>query len=455
MRSAKRLLVAVPAALSVVPPLLVAGLVAQHARNMLWKDQWSMVGYMAEATHGVPDPAWLTWQVNEHRMPVAFAVQGALAWWTRWDLRAEAWVNVVAAALTGLVLTALIRKTIADRSPLAAAWVLLACSVLVFSLAGGTNWTWGTMNANVIVVLATVWLAWRLLAWTGRWRQTLGLVVTATIATFTFGTGVVLLAAVPAALAVPTRPVPRRTLHVLATAAWAVLVVTLYFRGWHPRYGLPPPVLHTDRPWDYAAYLAGYVGAATGTRRLPEAIAAGVIMAMALVAAATWTWSRVPSARTAMLPWLLVAATAVANGFVTAYGRIEAPGSALFVRYLPAATCFAIGLAGMLGIALIEVLARSPRLGAVLVVVTALGVASVGGTLRIGWIQGTHEMAELAGRLDRGRRCLTDCATASDWCFLLTCWDAKVARAQCPLLAEARIGPFATAPPRDPASAPR
>jgi hypothetical protein len=214
-------------------------------------------------------------------------------------------------------------------------------------------------------------------------------------------------------------------------------------------------VLHTDRPWDYAAYLAGYVGAATGTRRLPDAIAAGVIMAMALVAAATWTWSRVPSARTAMLPWLLVAATAVANGFVTAYGRIEAPGSALFVRYLPAATCFAIGLAGMLGIALIEVLARSPRLGAVLVVVTALGVASVGGTLRIGWIQGTYEMAELAGRLDRGRRCLTDCATASDWCFLLTCWDAKVARAQCPLLAEARIGPFATAEGHDPASAPR
>jgi len=87
--------------------------------------------------------------------------------------------------------------------------------------------------------------------------------------------------------------------------------------------------------------------------------------------------------------------------------------------------------------------------------VTALAVASVGGTMRIGWIQGAFEMAEHARRVDQGRRCLTDCATTSDWCFLLTCWDANVARGQCPLLVKARIGPFATAEPSDRASAPR
>jgi hypothetical protein len=203
------------------------------------------------------------------------------------------------------------------------------------------------------------------------------------------------------------------------------------------------------------SYLAAYLGAATGTRSSWVATASGTVMAMALVAAATWTWSRAPSARAAMLPWLLIAATTAANGLVTAYGRIEHPGSALLIRYLPTATCFAIGVAGVTGIALVEAFASSPRLGRVLVVVTALGIVSVDGTLRIGWRQGAYEMAAQASLLDRGRRCLTDCATASDRCLALTCWDVRVARAQCSLLEAARIGPFAAAGGHDPASAPR
>lgn len=445
--SARRLLIGLPIALSVVPPLLIGVLVSRHARNVPWKDQWGMVGYMAEVTQGVLNPAWFTWQVNEHRMPVAFAIQGVLAWWTRWDLRCEAWLNVVLAGLTLLALAGLVRQTIAPRSVGVAAWVFLACSVLTFSGGGGINWTWGTMNANFLVGLATAVLACQLSGWAGRWRQTIWLMTTTTLAAFTFGTGLVLLLAVPAALAVPTTQVPRRALHVLATAAWAGVVLVIYFTGWHHRFGHPRAVMHWDRLSDYAQYVAAYLGAVTGTQSFAAAMTAGIAMTIALVLVGGWVWHRGPAARAAIVPWVVLAGTAVANAIVTSYGRMEdGLGTALLVRYVPTGAWCAIGLAGVIGTALIEASARAKGLRWVLVAATVLGVGVASRTYYEGWMRGAAEMATLASRLERGAPCLVDCATASDACLLLMCWDARVARQGCPILAAARIGPFARAP---------
>src|SRR5262245_42773560 len=96
-----------------VPPLVVAGLVAAHARNVPWKDQWGLVPFMAAVSRGELRLDLLWSQVNEHRIPLTLLLQGALARATRWDVRWEAWVNVVAAGLTLAALVALIRRTIA------------------------------------------------------------------------------------------------------------------------------------------------------------------------------------------------------------------------------------------------------------------------------------------------------------------------------------------------------
>jgi hypothetical protein len=440
----RRVLIGIPLALSCGPLVLVATLVAQHARNVPWKDQWGMAGFISEAAQGIVRPVWLFWQVNEHRMPVAFVLQGALAWWTRWDLRYEAYLNVALAGLTLLVLAALARRTIATRSATAAAWAVLACAVLTFEVAGGSNWTWGTMNANFLVGLASALLAWQLAGWTGRWRQTIALAATATLAAFTFGAGLVLLLAVPAALALPTERVPQRGRHALATAVWAVLVIGLYFTDWHPRIGHPPAVLYWDRLSDYGTYLLAYLGAVIGTRSLAETVPTAVALATLLIAGSGWVWWSVPTARAAVVPWLVLAGTAVTNAVVTAYGRMgDGIESAVLIRYLPTASWFAIGLVGVTAIALAELSARSPRTSAVLVALLALGIAGVSPTVYRTSRQGIGEMAALASRLDRGAPCLTDCSTAPDACLLLMCWDARVARAACQQLSVAGIGPFA------------
>ncbi len=52
-------------------------------------------------------------------------------------------------------------------------------------------------------------------------------------------------------------------------------------------------------------------------------------------------------------------------------------------------------------------------------------------------------MGRLALQLEAGARCLPTCTTAPDGCLLALCWSADVARRMCPLMADARIGPFA------------
>ena len=56
---------------------------------------------------------------------------------------------------------------------------------------------------------------------------------------------------------------------------------------------------------------------------------------------------------------------------------------------------------------------------------------------------GVTAMALVQRQLDEGARCLTDCRSTTDACLLRMCWSASVARAMCPALEEARLGPFA------------
>ena len=85
----------VPLVAATIPPALVVFMVWRHARNVPFKDHWGHVPFIVQAARGVFRPAALWEQVNEHRIPLARLVQGLLAWWTRWDVRYEAWADVV------------------------------------------------------------------------------------------------------------------------------------------------------------------------------------------------------------------------------------------------------------------------------------------------------------------------------------------------------------------------
>jgi hypothetical protein len=428
-------------AASAVPPLVVAWLVAVHARNVPWKDQWGLVPFMAGISRGELDTAMLWSQVNEHRIPLTLVAQGALAWATRWDVRWEAWANVAAAGLTLLALAGLVRRTTRPTSAGAAAASVLAASVLTFSLAGGINWTWGSLNATYFAALAAAVLAWQLAAWDGSPLRTLALVACATAGAFAFGAGVVLVVLLPVALlASPAVDLERRITHAIAAAVWAAGVLAVYFAGWEPRSGDPRPVMHWELA-DYARYVVVYVGGGLGTADVGVGLAAGLLLAAALVASSLWLWTRAPGLRPALVPWWLLAAYGVANGALTAFGRLDSGlFTALFVRYLPTASLFTLSALALTILAAATLRGRT-RAAAV----AALGIAVVAATpsFYAASAQGAENMRRLAYQLEAGAVCLAYCGTASDQCLLNLCWSADVARAMCPVMAGARIGPFA------------
>jgi hypothetical protein len=289
--------------------------------------------------------------------------------------------------------------------------------------------------------------AWLVAGWRGTSARLLALLACATVGALAFGSGMMLLVLLPlASLAVPAPPA-RRAVNAVVAAAWAAMLLGLYFHDWHPRFGMPPPEYRPDRTLEYVRYALAYVGGATGTRDLLVAPAWGLGMVLALVAASAWLHAKRPDLRPAVLPWLVLAAYGLGNGFVTSYGRlVNGAHTALLPCYLPTASLFVVAVVAVLTLLIADLFGRSRPLAALLLagLVAALGVA---GSQQLNAARvGIREMQEIAGRLDRARACLGSCATTQDACLASICFSAEVARRFCPLLERARIGPFRESP---------
>jgi hypothetical protein len=421
-------------------PAAIAAAVWAHARNVPWWDQWGLVPFMAEATQGRFPPNALWAEVNEHRIPVAMLLQGAIAWATRWDVRGDAWANV-GVALGGLAaLLALARRTLGRTE---AAWVGLACSVLVFSPVAGVSWTAGWITPAFLAAALAALLAWLLARSRGTWLDLVVQVLVAGAGALSFGSGMLLVVLLPVAVLLRPGPLERRTLHALVAGGAGAALVWIYFRGWVPRPGHPPPVFHADRLDEYAQYALAYVGGAVGAAGLPAAQTWGGSVLVVLGAAGSWLWSRGPDLRAALVAWGLLALFGLGNGLVTAYGRLDnGAHTALLPRYAPTAGLFVASVAAVLAM-LTGDLRRRSRAGAIAVILAiAVGVGLAGRPFAAASRRGFDQMASLARRLDAATPCLDSCAAATDRCLARICWDANVARRFCPLLERGRIGPF-------------
>ena len=94
----RALVVGVPAALALVPPVLLFRAIARDAVNLPLIDEWTFAGEIVRAHDGTLRAADLWAQHNEHRVPLAKLVLYALAAATDWDLRTCIAANAVAAA---------------------------------------------------------------------------------------------------------------------------------------------------------------------------------------------------------------------------------------------------------------------------------------------------------------------------------------------------------------------
>jgi hypothetical protein len=150
------------------------------------------------------------------------------------------------------------------------------------------------------------------------------------VAAFSYLSGLALLVLLPVTLA--ALPRAGRRPHVIVAAAWAVVLIALYFSGYPPRSAARPIDAGVLGPQAIGLFVVHYLGAPLANGRSGVAFAWGAGALLAIVSSAVLL--RSPATRPAAAPWLLLAAFVVASAVVTAVGRLSAgPGAALFSRY--------------------------------------------------------------------------------------------------------------------------
>src|SRR5262245_38487639 len=125
------------------PPLVIAGAVARHARNVPLQDQWTFVPMVLDGLAGRIGFGALWTQNNEHRLVLPRLLLVGLARLTAWDVRVEMACNLLVALATLALLAALVRRTVGPTAPGLVAWLVATSSVFVFSPVQWQNWLWG------------------------------------------------------------------------------------------------------------------------------------------------------------------------------------------------------------------------------------------------------------------------------------------------------------------------
>jgi hypothetical protein len=322
------------AILSVAPVVMLLSIRARTV-NVPFYDEWNgLVPLFQAQDHGTLHLSAFWSQHNEHRPAFPRAIQFAMAYVTKWDVRAEMYLNFAVAVATFGFLLAALRRSL-DRFGLVIASVV--ASVLFFSPVQWENWLWGWQLEWFLANLAGAGMLWALTVLVDRSPRR-GLAVAAVCAfvgTFSIAQGLLLW---PVGLAlVLLRRRPWRTWALLS-----VVVPALYLAGWH---GQNNP---SAGPVDFVRYVLIYLGRIFGVSDSTGSIA-GAALLVGFGAGAAYVVSRRDNRalvdRAAF--WLGLGLYAVGAAVLTAIGRA---GMGVFAvsRYAGMAELFAIATLGLL-----------------------------------------------------------------------------------------------------------
>jgi hypothetical protein len=445
-----------PLVAALVPPALIGAAVARLGVNVPLVDQWGFGPVVADAFRGQLDPRALWVPNNEHRMVLPGLVMLALVPLTRWDVRYEMALNVLAAiGILGL-LTAMIRRTVRPFAPAAVPWLVLAASLFTFSMAQWQNWTWGWQLAIFMNVLAACGVAWGLAGPLA--NAPLALAAIAVGGALSFASGLLLLGLAPLGLLlVPSRDHGIRRLRGAAMCGIVCVALgALHVYGLRPAPGQPRPVSPLDAPLAMGRYVVAYLGASLAPwDHHTLAVRWGAAGVITLVLGSAGLWITSPRHRAALVPWLVLALYAALSGCMTAVGRLGAgSGTAVLSRYITISTVFWTSTIVVTTLAIAELLARvRGRIVRGLVLGAALVVTLLAArAYRHAWSLGESAMRRRNVAASRGLACLRHLDLAPDGCLERICWDANVLRRFAQPLREQRLGPFAGIEPEPPLS---
>ena len=324
------------AALAFAPAIPLAGLVNRYGVDVLYRDQWEEVPFMAKAFRGGLTLADFFEPHNEHRIFFPRLLFVLLARLTHWNVRAEMGLIVAGACLIAWSLQILLRRSWPEQ-PVKALAFSLVVNLFVFSPIQHQNWLWGFQ----LQFLAPILCFSALLALPERLSPRIWAALAAAlcvVSTFSLGAGfLVWVAALPVLLARLPRPSWLRAalLWLLGLAA----CLTLYLYGYvPPRHTFSNPPFF-EQPALFARLFVTMLGQplaiAFGKARETLAFSLGALLLLAY-AALLAQLVRARSLRTplATVAWASLGLHALLLDGLITFGRAGAGiGSAFASRY--------------------------------------------------------------------------------------------------------------------------
>jgi len=341
--------ICVLALVALLPFAALVRLISDYGVNVPYGDEWTLLPLFAKCHDHQLTLADLFRQHNEHRIVFPKLIYLAFANWTHWNVKAEMFFSVLlaggASAGTYFLLAQSVPGTTRKRLLL---WALI--NLLIFAPVQAENWLWGF---QLQVFIPNLSLTGCLALWDSRPGGMVrfgGLCLLATVASFSFGGGLLLWPV----LAFYFFLRAERARWLIAWGAGFLLVVRVYFAGYE-RQPIAGPEM--GNPLDYLVYFIEFLGLAVSRSSLTTgaAITAATIGAAALlvyVALARFCWQSARETRVAAAPWLALGAYAICSAALAAWTRVGGgPQQALNSRYATISLNLYVGLIGLAAVA--------------------------------------------------------------------------------------------------------
>jgi len=432
-----------------IPPLLIAVTVANYGLNFPIQDQWEFVKLLDKAATGQLGFKDFWEQHNEHRLILPRVVMLALARTTQWDIRYELAANVVVALCTLGMLSLLIERTVRSVAPWTTSWLILATSLLTFSLVQWENWLWGWQLQIFMNVLAAVVTVWALARWDTHWWGLAIAFLAAMASAFSFATGLILLVLIPFGLLIGPRcdnsaGYLRRIALIIAGGAGTG---ALYLHGFRYPGHAPAPSFLFSHPLLYGGYVLTYIGSSLGAWSIPVSAIWGAMGLVTFAWCGAWLWTRVPAYRRALMPWVLLGLYGISSGFMTGIGRIGfGVEQALSSRYVTISSLFWVSLAVIVVLAIAHLvhnatIAQGRVLTVVAVAVSLIMLAGV--SYGVSSIRAITVLRTTSSELFRAGECLSYYDKVPDECLHALYPSVTILRERAHRLQELAVGPFA------------
>lgn len=315
--------------------------------NTPYWDEWSMAELFQKLDTNQLGFDDLYHQHNEHRILFPNIIMITQGYLTNWNIKLML-ITSYLFSLAGLLLItrALVSKI---KNKYIVTWAVLLTSVLYFSPVQYENWLWGWQLEWFLAILSII-ISTYLLDNLDRHRSIISTfclaIITATIATFSLGSAVLIWP-----IGFMMLLIKKVKLQMLAI--WTLIgigEIFLYYYDYNHPANHPSITLLLDYPLEYIKYVLIYFGRPF-SENMVTAQLLGAITLFSLIPTAYILWKNRHKMQEKYLFWMALVSFSLMSGMLTAASRLGLGiNQALSSRYTTVSTLILIGIIGVFAV---------------------------------------------------------------------------------------------------------